>query len=164
MPRDYSAHDLFTMDALSSYHLKNYTRAVLSFEKISLKEEDKLIYTKALTLNGNKAKAKDFINKNYQNTAFKTAASKDPVLKPIVAEIEQDIKRAKDSETEKEKEKARLRELEIKKAGEIELKKEAEKKAAESGKAAPQESQTVPSADDTKPDDGSKNTIPSPEQ
>ena len=78
------------LEARSQYNLKEYEKAIESFGKISLGNDDKYLYCRACALSGRKEKAKSILADLAGLPAFESKARQDTALSGLLQEIEKD--------------------------------------------------------------------------
>lgn len=88
-----STHDaeISLCQAKALYHTKHFTESVSLFEKLSLTQDDRFFLCQAYVKAGNKSKAKSsLIALISQNQTYSGKASADPVLSPVMKDIDAD--------------------------------------------------------------------------
>lgn len=92
--------------ARSRYHLKEYDSAIEGFGKISLGNDDKYLYCRALALAGKKEKAKSLLVELVRISGYESRAKQDAALSGLIRDIEKDTELKKiepEKKTEEQK-------------------------------------------------------------
>ena len=106
-------YELTLIRARSYYYLKQYDTAVDYFQKLSLNNEDKLMLAAAYSRSGRAIMAKEIVQSLMYSGEYRSLALKDPVLSPIVREIEREKEEKEKLESERlEKERLEREKLE----------------------------------------------------
>ncbi len=88
LPEDAMNYDMRLVTAHSYYNLKDYKKAINNFEKISLNTDDTLTLCRAYARAEFPDKAITLLKSLYYNSSVREKAAGDPVLKELMAEIE----------------------------------------------------------------------------
>jgi len=92
LPESSMNYDMRLIAAHSYYNLKDYQKAITNFEKISLNTDDSLTLCRAYARAEFPGKAITLLKSLYYNPSVRDKAAKDPVLKKLVDEIENEKK------------------------------------------------------------------------
>jgi hypothetical protein len=112
-PSGSSSYDFTLIRAKSLFHLRQYDACIDQMQKISLGNDDKLMLAAAYAHSGREANAKDILQSLSRDGEYKSRAMRDPVLAPIVNEIEKErLAREKAEKERLEKEKIERERLE----------------------------------------------------
>jgi tetratricopeptide (TPR) repeat protein len=87
-PSESISYEFTLLRAKSLFHLRQYDACIDQMQKLSLGNEDRLMLASAYAHSGRQPNAKDILQSLVRDGEYKSRAMKDPVLAPIVNEIE----------------------------------------------------------------------------
>ena len=100
LPESSIDYEISLVTARTYFHLADYDRSIEHFEKLSLKDDDRILLCRAYILGNRRESAKQMLEELFYSTEFIDKARKESTLAPLIREIEKKREQARDRESE----------------------------------------------------------------